>query len=198
MLPTRVCSKAGLSLLPSPPFTASFCLRAHFTWPQHGLTTAQLCEPAPVAHTSISEEHAAFWLVPHSIPDICMELGLLHSVVCWKAVGSGHQHQMGLFKTFMFYGKSSPECYNLHHDGHGPGAANRLHTYFRLKAVKQRRLKVSLYPSPSLESFHMVACSGACGVLLREHQVRVPGCQSACPEEETSPQILHVERTKNH
>lgn len=48
----------------------------------------------------------------------------------------------------------------------------KLHTYFRLKAVKQRKLKVSLYPLPSLESFHMVACSGACGALLLEHHVR--------------------------
>lgn len=66
----------------------------------------------------------------------------------------------------------------------------KLHTYFRIKAVKQRRLKVSLYLLTSWESFHMVACSGACGALVLEHQVRTPGCQSPCPDGETSPQML--------
>lgn len=164
-----------------------------------GCTTAQLCEPASLVHASISEEHAAFWLASYNIPNICIELGLLHCVVCWKAVGSGHQHQIGLIKHSWFMAKAllnATICILMDMD-HMFQIGLKLHTYFRLKAMKQRRLKVSLYPLPSLESFHMVAYSGACGALLQEHQVRTPRCQSPCPDEETSPQMLHAERTKN-
>lgn len=107
-----------------------------------------------------------------------MELGLLHCVVCWKAVGSGHQHQIELIKHSCFMAKAllnATICILMDMD-HVLQIELKLHTYFRLKAMKQGRLKVSLYPLPSLESFHLVACSGACGALLLEHQVRTPRC----------------------
>lgn len=66
----------------------------------------------------------------------------------------------GVIKTFLFCGKSSAECYYLIMMDMDQmlQIGLKLHMYFRLKAVKQKRLKASLYPLPSLESFHMVAC----------------------------------------
>lgn len=123
VLPTRVCSKAGLSLLPSPPFTPSFCLRSHFTWPQHGLhnNTALWTSTRGVLRRTCS--------ILAGVPQ-CSQYWHGAGAPALRGVLEGSEFRASasnraMSETFLFRGKSSAECYNLHHDGHGLDAANR-------------------------------------------------------------------------
>lgn len=68
----------------------------------------------------------AFGLASHSIPQLCVGLGLLHCTMCWKATGFETQASNSvLIKTSLFYSENSAGCCDLHRDGCALDAANK-------------------------------------------------------------------------